>query len=521
MKNSFIFISLAFLLINIFSCKGSSQSFSSAISSITVIDYRTIDITFDSDILDTETAQFETTSNYILASSKFTGFANVGYQVTGAAIDPEGTGNKKTIRITLNKCLLPTTYSITFDTIALEFSWNGKVVFVTKSAGSSDLKTWTKAGGNTGLGAADAICQSEANEAGLEGTFKAWLSDTNNNAKDRIGENSGGWIRTDGHVFAISMEALTYEAADYSSFDGDQGPLVPLRYHADATRSDDNMPFTATMVNGLKEDNHTHHNTEDCTQWNSQNSTHGRNPLGGATEATYYHWTDNSNFGISCDDTRPLFCFQTGNDAPEIKPEHYTEEGKIVFLTSDNGTGDLQSAGWDDYTYSGSGIDRGDNICQTLAENAGLANHTKFKAWLSTKTPSVINAIARFSYSGKWVLLNGVKIVDSKSDLVDGDIHTSIDINESGDRIYDRRDHSYVWTGTDENGNAVLSGTYLDDSPLSNLDCLNWSSVEITDFARIGRNTYANSRWTSHLSEGHDWIPCGGVAPRIYCFEDE
>jgi hypothetical protein len=66
----------------------------------------------------------------------------------------------------------------------------------------------------TGLEAADAICQSRAEAGGLNGTFRAWLSDDDDDAYCRIhglsgkkaencGQGSlpdfaGNWVRTDG-----------------------------------------------------------------------------------------------------------------------------------------------------------------------------------------------------------------------------------------------------------------------------------------------------------------------------------
>src|SRR5262245_12432676 len=52
-----------------------------------------------------------------------------------------------------------------------------------------------------GLAGADAICQATADQAGLPGTYIAWLSTTTTNAVDRLA-GSRGWVRTDGVPFA-------------------------------------------------------------------------------------------------------------------------------------------------------------------------------------------------------------------------------------------------------------------------------------------------------------------------------
>jgi len=60
-----------------------------------------------------------------------------------------------------------------------------------------------------GLAGADAICQSQAVDAGLEGTFRAYLSTQGPNAvnaRDRIGE--GPWFNADGYRVAANVDDL-------------------------------------------------------------------------------------------------------------------------------------------------------------------------------------------------------------------------------------------------------------------------------------------------------------------------
>lgn len=60
-----------------------------------------------------------------------------------------------------------------------------------------------------GLAGADAICQSQADAAGLDGTFRAYLSTQGPNgvdARDRIGE--GPWFNVEGYRVAADLEAL-------------------------------------------------------------------------------------------------------------------------------------------------------------------------------------------------------------------------------------------------------------------------------------------------------------------------
>ncbi|PCJ42687.1 MAG: lectin [SAR86 cluster bacterium] len=60
-----------------------------------------------------------------------------------------------------------------------------------------------------GLAGADAICQSQADAAGLDGTFRAYLSTQGSNAvnaRDRIGE--GPWFNVQGARVAANVEEL-------------------------------------------------------------------------------------------------------------------------------------------------------------------------------------------------------------------------------------------------------------------------------------------------------------------------
>jgi hypothetical protein len=78
--------------------------------------------------------------------------------------------------------------SVAFDEMTVSFQTPTKRVFMTASSGTGNLNTWTNAGGLSGLAAADRICKFDSNNplgAG-NGNWKAWLSTTTVDAKDRI-----------------------------------------------------------------------------------------------------------------------------------------------------------------------------------------------------------------------------------------------------------------------------------------------------------------------------------------------
>ncbi len=59
-----------------------------------------------------------------------------------------------------------------------------------------------------GLNGADEKCQAAALSAGLSGTYKAWLSDININARDRLNHSTQPYVRTDGVVVAANWDDL-------------------------------------------------------------------------------------------------------------------------------------------------------------------------------------------------------------------------------------------------------------------------------------------------------------------------
>lgn len=60
----------------------------------------------------------------------------------------------------------------------------------------------------SGLGDADAICQQHATDAGLSGTFKAWLSDQLNSPSTRFTRSAGPYVLPDGTLVAAGWDDL-------------------------------------------------------------------------------------------------------------------------------------------------------------------------------------------------------------------------------------------------------------------------------------------------------------------------
>jgi len=164
----------------------------------------------------------------------------------------------------------------------------GNPVFVTSVNGSGDLGGWADAGGETGLDAADAICQARATAAALPdaSTYKAWISDTATDAIDRF-QHLGPVARLDGVRVAHSLDDLV-----------DGQILASINFTDTDLYLGNSAAWTDTGTNGQL-------NGSSCTDWTS-NST-GVWAYAGATNGTDATWT--LQFYQACSSTIPrLYC---------------------------------------------------------------------------------------------------------------------------------------------------------------------------------------------------------------------
>ncbi len=361
------------------------------------------------------------------------------------------------------------------------------VMFVSSAWGFADLGSWPEAGGATGAEAGDAICQSLAASASHENpeNFHAWISDSATDAycrvlgfagkkADNCGQASlpdgGPWLRTDGFPFTGSLQQLT----------GDSMVLVPARYDewgayypsfADAEES----------LTGTEEDG-TWAVDLDCDGW-TQSTTGYR--YRGRRNRTVRDWA--SQGGSQCWRRGRLLCFEAPA-AVDPLPD-FEEIGAPVFVTSVRRSGKLGS--WPEANGK-QGLEAGDEICRTLARNAGLSGPDAYVAWLSTTT---VDARDRLGTAGPWKRLDGVPIAADLPDLLDREIFTSISVTEKGDYV-----RGPAWTGSRDSGVAVDGWT-----------CDDWTDE--TALGHHGQSNETSVHWTNYGGG-----PCNGTLARLYCF---
>lgn len=361
-----------------------------------------------------------------------------------------------------------------------------RLVFVTSESGPGNLASWQSASGKTGLAAADAVCNAAAASAGLLGTFKAWLSDANDDAYCRIHralgkriencgaetlpDDAGPWIRTDGFPFAASASDLMAGKV-----------LVPVRYDERGRESSgESWYFTATGLTGAL------FTTEasTCAEW----TTSGGSSVSwvGSSDGATWWWTIAGT--ADCNSPHRLLCFEVGAGQGPAIPS-YAVTGKKAFVTSINGAGDLSA--WPG-AAGHSGLAAGDAICAARAAAAGLSG--TFKAWLAD---SMTSAVSRFTGEGPWVRLDGVLVASSRLELTSGRLRTTLGVDEFGQYV----GHEGAYTGASPSGAA------------SSPNCSDWTDASFSAQGVGGTVATAGRAWT--------WFgpaTCAGYA-RLYCFE--
>jgi hypothetical protein len=298
------------------------------------------------------------------------------------------------------------------------------IVFVT----SSQIAPATLAGPNP-LAAADAECMSRANLAGLSGTFKAWLSTTMVDAKDRL-SGARGWVRTDGRPVVDTIDQLLAGAIFYP-------PSLDER-----SRSVDATVMTGTTEAGVLDPGH------NCTDYSSSSAS---DPLtvGRSTGSTVV-WTSFAAEPATCDQSFALYCFGTDHNDPLLAPPMAT--GKLAFVSQSK------------LTVGGAGIGNADNLCNADAQS--LAIPGTFKALIGTNGAS---PQSRFTSGGPWVRRDGVVVTTDLSTML-------APINETLASTYV---NELVWTGAS-----------LPDTTPSYADtCGGWGNI-FTGPGRIGRAAF-------------------------------
>lgn len=156
-----------------------------------------------------------------------------------------------------------------------------------------------------GLDGADAICQARAGSASLEGTFKAWLSDSNTSAADRLTHSAVPYIDTRGQLVANDWADLTDGSlqrpitVDQNAYDWDSDAKHCGAFILLAT------VWTATTIDGSAK-------PPFCSDWTSQADLEVDSGHVGRYCYPSEAWTDGaiSDTRKGCSAETSLYCIQ-------------------------------------------------------------------------------------------------------------------------------------------------------------------------------------------------------------------
>jgi hypothetical protein len=271
---------------------------------------------------------------------------------------------------------------------------------------------------------------------------------------------AGPWFRTDGVPFGGDITSL---------LSPNWVVLYPL------TKDEFGAPVAAWIPSGTTTTGE-EYATWHCQNWTSAlGSERAISGTTGRTSANWHHYA-----GIQCDGEFHLVCMETGIGDPLPTLEG---EGRLVFVTSASGTGELGS--WPQAGTS-QGVAAGDAICHELAQAASLPDPTSFKAWLSTDSTAPWE---RFAHDGPFVRLDGAVVAPRLSDLRALVVQTSINVTEAGGYT-----PGVVWTGYGGN-------------------CVDWTTTAAV--GGLGSAAGASNYWTFEISQNCD-LDFG----RLYCLQD-
>jgi len=378
--------------------------------------------------------------------------------------------------------------SVTFDVTSSDvYRWNGAVcngktcslvadgpksVSLRASAYNLAFVTSTKQDGNLGgLTGADAKCKAAADAAGLPGTFRALLSTSAVDARDRF-TAGGGFVRVDGKIWATTK-------ADLFTTERPRSPLWLDEKGAKVVSS----VFTGSTSSGQVFPGRT------CGDWTSAAAAQTAT-IGVSSYGLYGGLSANV---AACNVQAPIYCL--GEDLARAVPLPGVGASRRAFVTSATIAGSAGVAGMD-------------SLCSTEATAAGLAAASSYKAFVAPSTAA--SAASRFNGAGaKWVRIDGVELSSTAAKVLSGDIDAAIDLSAMGVAVGDNN----VFTGY-----RLTVG--VDPSPMKTgtHTCADWTKADAASQAGFGISLAAGSTaYAAYPVSATD--DC--IAPRrVYCLQD-
>jgi hypothetical protein len=171
-----------------------------------------------------------------------------------------------------------------------------------------------------------------------------------------------------------------------------------------------------------------------------------------------------------------------GTDAADAAPQN-----KQAFVTNGHFMGRLDASG----VVGTGGVAAGDARC--MGEAATAFPGRTFKAWLATTGATASSRIG----TGPWYV--GANLLGGITELTTGTLKTTLNLTPTGVVLTTA---DTVWSGTNGDGTLDTGG-----------DCVDWTSILISDLGQAGTVTGSDTFWTAADEQGCD------ATRRLYCFE--
>lgn len=192
---------------------------------------------------------------------------------------PQSVGDNQRIRLWVYDGFMPAVRTLAFNVIEIP----PKKIFVTSGRYTGNLG---------GLAGADSICQTTASQAGLSGTYKAWLGTDTQNPLNYQPHNLGKYILVDGTVVAEDWQDLTDNSLQAAINKDELGKVITSGIASTWSGTPD-IGDTRPRPN--------------CQNWTSseQYNAQGRS---GLIIAKHNSWFAGSVY--PCSSRQPLYCFE-------------------------------------------------------------------------------------------------------------------------------------------------------------------------------------------------------------------
>ncbi len=317
-----------------------------------------------------------------------------------------------------------------------------RVAFISKTRGNGNLASWTVAN-DAPLEAADAVCQADAEAAGLYGAFRAYLSIKHQT--DAICRLRGGeGLLEDGCGLAddLTEEQLRAPFLDmtglpvaYGTEDIEQGLWrLPIGYDAHGVKSESRSQpaWFGTDEMGTAAGG-------DCDGWSS-----GAADAAGLLAGDPYRELPRPRYSLDCDRQSPLLCIG-------VQPSHplalaHVHSGKAVFVSEvavdqlfDKTTADqhCQTVGATD-SVAWFSDDSDDALCRVIGESGKLSSNCE--------------GMASFPAVGPWVRTDGYLVAKDTAQLLSGLLSAPINIGFGAEFAAPDGRAEWVRTDTHETG---------------------------------------------------------------------